>query len=293
MPETAAYTMVPTADGRALEVLQGGAPDARVVVYHSGTPTGSVPFPAIDVPAAARGLRVVTYSRPGYGNSTPQPGRTVADAAADTAAILDALDVDSFLTVGWSGGGPHSLACAALLPDRCQAAATLGGPAPHSADGLAWTDGMGPENVEEFAAAAAGSDELTALLDKEAKVELTAELVAESLGGLVSAVDRAAIEHGVADYIAAGWARAMLHGIAGWRDDDLAFMADWGFDVAAIRVPFALWHGAHDRMVPFAHGHWVAEHAPTARAHLLSDEGHVSLVLRFGELLDELVSLAG
>jgi pimeloyl-ACP methyl ester carboxylesterase len=286
------YVTVRTADGRALEVLQGGDPDGRVVVFHSGTPTGSVPFPKLDDRAAERGLRVVTYCRPGYGNSTPQPGRTVAGAAADTAAILDALAVDSFLTIGWSGGGPHALACAALLPGRCQAAATLGGVAPYAADGLAWTDGMGPENIEEFDAAAVGVEKLSEFLANASLEPLTADTVAEALGGLVTDVDRAAIRDGVAEYIAAGSGRATLHGIAGWRDDDLAFMADWGFDVAAISVPFAIWHGGQDLMVPFAHGQWIAEHAPSARAHLLPEEGHISPILRLGEILDELVSLA-
>jgi pimeloyl-ACP methyl ester carboxylesterase len=287
------YRLLRTDDGRELDVLLTGAPDGRTVVFHSGTPTGSVPFPPLDDAAAARGLRAVTYCRPGYGNSTPQPGRRVADAAADTAAILDQLGVREFVTFGWSGGGPHALACAALLPGRCQAASTLGSPAPYGVDGLVWTDGMGPENIVEFDAAAAGVDELTAFLTEASKEELTADAVVAALGGLVSDVDRAAITGDLAEYIAAGGRRAVLNGIDGWRDDDLAFMADWGFDVAAITTPLSIWHGEHDRMVPFAHGVWVTQRAPGAIAHLLSDEGHVSLTWRIGDVLDELVAAAG
>jgi pimeloyl-ACP methyl ester carboxylesterase len=286
------YRIVRSDDGRDLDVLLSGAPDGRTVVYHSGTPTGSVPFPQLDEAAADRGLGVMTYCRPGYGESTPQPGRSVADAAGDTATILDALGVESFVTLGWSGGGPHALACAALLPGRCQAAATLGSPAPYGVDGLVWTDGMGPENIVEFDAAAAGADELTAFLTEASKEELTADAVVAALGGLVSDVDRAAITGDLAEYVAAGARRAVLNGIDGWRDDDLAFMTDWGFDVADITTPMSIWHGEHDRMVPFAHGVWVTRRAPRATAHLLSDEGHVSLTWRIGEILDELVSLA-
>ncbi|HSS67776.1 MAG TPA: alpha/beta hydrolase [Nocardioidaceae bacterium] len=286
------YQLVRTPDGRDLEVLQSGVPDGRTVVYHSGTPTGSVPFPSLDDAAAERGLRVVTYCRPGYGNSTSRPGRTVADAAADTATILDQLGVDAFLTIGWSGGGPHALACAAMLPGRCGAAASIAGVAPYGVDGLDWTDGMGPENVEEFAATAAGIDELTAHLAKENLAGVTAESVAASFGELVSEVDRAALTGPTAEYIAGGFGRAVLHGTDGWRDDDLAFMADWGFDVALITTPLSIWQGAHDQMVPYAHGQWLAEHVPAARVHLLPDDGHISLSLRLGEILDELVSIA-
>jgi pimeloyl-ACP methyl ester carboxylesterase len=286
------YQLVRTRDGRELEVLQSGVPDGRTVVYHSGTPTGSVPFPSLDDAATERQLRVVTYCRPGYGNSTPQPGRTVADAAADTAAVLDALGVGSFLTLGWSGGGPHALACAALLPDRCEAAASIAGVAPYGVDDLAWTDGMGPENVEEFAAAAAGVDQLTAFLADASKEEVTAETVIAALGELVSDVDRAALTGATAEYVAAGFRRAVIHGTDGWRDDDLAFMADWGFDVASITVPLAIWQGEHDRMVPIAHGIWLTKHASGARQHMLADEGHISMTLRLGDVLDELVALA-
>jgi pimeloyl-ACP methyl ester carboxylesterase len=287
------YQLVRTDDGRELEVLESGKPDGRPVVYHSGTPTGSVPFARLDDAAVERGLRVITYCRPGYGNSTSRPGRRVADAAADTGTVLDALGVDAFVTLGWSGGGPHALACAAMLPGRCEAAASIAGVAPRDADGLAWIDGMGPENIEEFAAAAAGVDALTAFLANAATEEVTAETVADELGGLVSAVDRAAIDGDLADYLAAGMNRALLRGTDGWRDDDLAFLSDWGFTVAAISAPLSIWQGAHDRMVPHGHGEWLAETAAGARVHFLPDDGHISITNRFGEVLDELVSIAG
>src|SRR5262245_23756854 len=145
--------LVQLASGRTLEVAVAGPVDGLPLVFHYGTPSGPVPYAPIVDAAAQHGLRTVVYARPGYGESTPQPGRTVADATADTAAILDALGCDTFVTLGWSGGGPHALACAALLPDRCLAAGSLAGVAPYGAAGLDWQAGMGTENVEEFGAA--------------------------------------------------------------------------------------------------------------------------------------------
>ena len=152
--ESAVHT-VPAAGGRQLEVLVSGPEDGLPLVFHEGTPGGLVAFPPMVTAAAERGLRTVMYARPGYGASTPQPGRRVADAAADVTAVLDALGAGDFVTAGWSGGGPHALACAALLPGRCRAAATIAGVAPRQADGLDWLAGMGEENLAEFAAAQA------------------------------------------------------------------------------------------------------------------------------------------
>src|SRR5690349_3697800 len=118
-------TSLDLADGRSLEYIVTGSGDGMPLVLHHGTPSAAVVFGPWHESAAKHGLRMVMYSRPGYAGSSPRPGRTVADAAADVAALLDALGAERFLTMGWSGGGPHALACAKLLPDRCGAAALI------------------------------------------------------------------------------------------------------------------------------------------------------------------------
>jgi pimeloyl-ACP methyl ester carboxylesterase len=278
-------------DGRRLEVRVGGPETGTPLVFHYGTPSGAELFPPMVEAAARHGLRTVVYSRPGYRTSTPQPGRTVADAATDTAAILDALGAGTFVTLGWSGGGPHALACAALLPDRCTAAASLAGVAPYTASGLDWLAGMGAENVEEFGAAAAGEQALTSYLEPFAAelAKIQASDIAQALGDLVSDVDRRAITGEYAEFLAASFRAAVSTGIAGWRDDDLAFVRDWGFPLRGDRV--AVWQGGQDRMVPFTHGEWLAANLAGARVHLLPDEGHLSLVVGwFDQILDDLVN---
>ena len=109
---------VEVADGRVLDVWVEGETTGEVVVWHHGTPGSGLQYPPFVEEARLRGLRLVTYSRPGYGDSSRLEGRSVGDCAADVARILDALDVGRFFTGGGSGGGPHALACAALLPDR-------------------------------------------------------------------------------------------------------------------------------------------------------------------------------
>ena len=267
-------------DGRTLEYADGGPEDGVPLVMQHGTPSGAVLYGGLVDAAAAHGFRTILPGRPGYGGSTPRPGRLVADVAGDVAALLDRLGLDEFVTLGWSGGGPHALACAALLPDRCRAAATIAGVAPYAAAGLDWLAGMGEENLAEFRAAAEGPAELTAYLEGAA-TELAgvggAE-VAAALGDLVSEVDRQALRGGFADYLAASFQAALSTGIAGWRDDDLAFLTGWGFELDAVTVPVALWQGDQDRMVPLEHGRWLAGRVPGATVHLVPGEGHLSLL---------------
>ena len=229
--------------GRQLEVLVTGPADGVPLVFHTGTPGGLVPCRWVSEAAAAHGLRTVMYARPGYGGSTPQPGRRVADCAADVTAILDRLGAAGFVALGWSGGGPHALASAALTGGRCRAVASLAGVAPRGAAGLDWLSGMGPENVAEFTAAEAGPETLDSLITGLAPglAVVTGSEVAEAMGGLLSAADLSVLTGEFADYLAASFRAAVSTGVAGWRDDDLAFASDWGFSAGDMpAVPTAI-----------------------------------------------------
>ena len=284
---------VPTPDGRALDVWLAGPADGQPVLFHHGTPGSARQFDHHVAEMAARGLRFVGISRPGYGASNRKAGRTVADVADDARVVLDQLGIDRTWNLGWSGGGPHALACAALLPDRVRGTALIAGVAPYPADGLDWLDGMGAENVEEFGAALAGPDELRAFLDPIAQVlrDVRPEDVADAFGDLISDVDRGSVTDGLARYLAEGDHDAMRESFWGWFDDDMAFTRPWGCELRSIPGRVHLWQGGHDRMVPFAHGGWLAANVGGACPHLSPDGGHLSLVVeRFGAILDELIA---
>ena len=290
---------VTTPDGRTLEVLLSGQQGGFPLVFHHGTPQAAVPDPQLSGAAAARGLQLVAYSRPGYGASTPRSdgatGATVADDAVDVATVLDHLGHDRFVTMGWSGGGPRSLACAAMLPDRCLAAVCGVGLAPPSEYDGDIRAGMGEENVAEYTAAFAGLEPLTALLEDFAPslAAITATEVADSLGSLIPPVDRAALTGELAETTAAGFRHALAQGITGWRDDDLTHTRPWGFSVRDITVPVAVWQGTADMMVPFAHAQWLVANIPGVRAHLEDGEGHLSLLAQMPRILDDLLAMAG
>lgn len=281
------------ADERSLDVFLDGPQDGTPLLVHIGTPGAGLPFAPFVEALAARGLRYVSFSRPGYGSSTRRAGRQVVDVVEDTVAVLDAIGADRCHLIGWSGGGPHALACAARMPERVIAAATIGGVAPYPAEGLDWFDGMGRENVEEFEAALAGPSELIGFKERATPAlrAVTPDDVADALGGLVDDVDRGSLTGAFAEWMADVFHEALRVGYWGWFDDDMAFARPWGFDLDEIRVPVFVWQGAHDRMVPFAHGEWLASHIPDARPRLFQEHGHLSLAVdSLPRIVDELLT---
>ena len=292
---SAPTTRLRLADGRDLDVWYDDGPDAAgrtPLVFHHGTPGSGLGFDPFTESARRRGLRLVGWSRPGYGSSTRQPGRTVADVAADTAAVLDHLAAEQAFVVGHSGGGPHALACAALIPDRVLGTALIAGVAPWDADGLDFLEGMGAETHVEFGAATRSEDELAAYMEpfRQEILGITGQQVAAMFRDLVDEVDRAALTGEYAQFIADEMREGQRESFAGWLDDDMAFVRPWGFDIGAIGGFVHVWQGAHDRMVPFAHGQWLAAHLGNPCAHLHPEHGHMSLaVAGFPAILDALV----
>lgn len=286
-------TMLSLPDGRSLDIDVSGPDRGVPLLFHHGTPGAVVPYRMMARAAHARGLQLVTYSRAGYGASTRHAGRAVSDIAVDVAAILDAIGADHCVVAGWSGGGPHALATGAALPDRVHGVLSIAGVAPYDATGLDFLAGMGEQNIEEFGAALAGEQALRALLQEQApglQVADAGGIIAE-MRSLLPPVDQAALTDEYGEDLTAGFHEALRCGVDGWLDDDLAFTRPWGFQLDSIRVPTFLWQGDADLMVPFAHGVWLAEHVPGATAHLLPDEGHLSVgVGAIDTMLDELVS---
>jgi pimeloyl-ACP methyl ester carboxylesterase len=279
-------------DGRQLDTFLAGPEDGTTLLFHHGSPASGLPAASFVDAVTSRGLRYIGWSRPGYGDSTRQAGRSVADVAADAAAVLDSIGADQAYTVGWSGGGPHAMATAALLPERILGAATMGGVAPYPADGIDWLEGMGQENVEEFGAAMEGPEALIAFKERAWPIwsKLTGDEAAEAFGGLIDDVDRGSLTGEFADEVAASTREGLRTGYWGWFDDDLAFSRAWGFELEPMRVPVHIWQGGHDRMVPYAHGKWLAAHVGSACPHLLEEHGHLTLVVdSIGPILDELI----
>lgn len=257
--------------GRILCVHDSGEPAALTLLWHTGSPqTGALLDPVLRA-AQELGVRLVSYGRPGYGGSTASVGRDVASAAADSAAVLDALGVDRFVAMGASGGGPHALACGALLEDRCVAAVTLAGIAPFT--GLPeWFEGM----------QAPGG--LRAALDGVESRERYAEHDDFDPESFIAA-DYAALDGDWAS-LGADAGAAGLDGPRGLIDDDVAFVSDWGFPLSDVRVPVLVVQGGLDRVVPSVHGELLAAGIPGATLWKEPSDGHVSVLRTVPAALD-------
>ena len=273
---------VETRDGRTLLVHEAGDPSGSIVVYQHGTPSDGRLFGPWAEDAGRRGIRLVGYDRPGYGGSTRDPGRRVADAAEDVLEVVDALGGGPFATWGISGGAPHALACAALASGELVAAAALAAPAPYGAEDLDWLAGMGEGNVAEFGAALEGEDALRALLEEMSSGLLAAspEEIRDEMASVLSPVDFEVFSGDVGEFLGSSLRSALAAGVDGWLDDDLAFVADWGFAPNHLEVPTLVVQGEHDLMVPPAHFRWLEARVP-AEARFEPEEGHLTLYARF------------
>lgn len=273
---------VATSDGRTLTVREGGDPEGFPVLSISGTPGSSTLYEPHTRDAVERGIRLFSYDRPGYGGSTRQKGRTVADCAGDIAAVCDALEIERFGVWGISGGGPHALAAAALLPDRVVAAAALASVAPYDAEGLDYLAGMGEQNVEEFGAIFEGEDAHRAATERQrlGLISATPDQLVELWQTLLGPSDREVATGVLAAFLLDHMRAGIGSSGDGWFDDDIAFVTPWGFDLASIRAPVQLWQGAQDQFVPYGHGVWLAEHIPGVDARLTEEDGHLTLAER-------------
>ncbi len=253
-------------DGRLIRVYDAGrqeASDGLTVLWHHGSPQTGAPLEPLLTAAAARRIRLVSYGRPSYGGSSPHPGRNVASAAADVAQIVDALGIARFAVMGASGGGPHALACAALLPDRVTGVVCLAGLAPFT-QSFDWYAGMVSDGGLRAAAAGREARERYAASDEFDQNSFTP-------------ADWAALEGAWAS-LGTDAGRAEAAGREGLIDDDVAFVAPWGFELAQIEPPVLLVQGGQDRVVPPTHAYWLMRNCRSSELWLRPRDGHISVL---------------
>ncbi|WP_406293198.1 alpha/beta hydrolase [Embleya sp. NBC_00888] len=267
----------------------------RALVHQPGTPSSPAPDKLLADVADHHGLRVVLPLRPGYGNSTPNPGRRIADVPADIEAVIQHLGVTEFVSAGYSGGGGHSLATAALTPS-CKAAAAVATPAPRDAEGLDYYAGMVQSNHEEWALADKGEDAVRRFLEKFAasRRERPVEAFVEVFDDAIPPVDRDVMTHESAERLNIGWNKGLENGIEGWLEDDIALTTPWGFDLPSVTTPVTFWAGRLDVFVPPDHTVWMARQLPSSDLHLLAAHGHISLQRALmHDIVADLVTKAG
>lgn len=285
-------------DGRNLDYCVNGPEDGFPLVFNHGTPSSGIPDPGLVNACAKKGIKVITYSRAGYGGSTRNKGRQVVDGVADIKSLLDHLGVKKCLVGGWSGGGALTLACAARLSE-CLAAICFAGSAPYGAEGLDWLAGQGEDNIEEFNKMLEGEPQLREFCEAQRKEFLASELdgLMAVLSTLLPPCDNATLLQNrdtMGQAMVDSFHEAVRLSPDGWIDDDMELLKPWGFELSEVRVPVLVFQGTEDKMVPFSHGKWLSEHLPQdkVKAHLLEGHGHFSIFDGIDGIIDELKAVA-
>jgi pimeloyl-ACP methyl ester carboxylesterase len=265
-----------TPDGRTLAYVERGPESGTPVIVSHGTPGSRFARHPDPQMYERHGVRSIAYDRPGYGRSDPQRGRSVADAAADVAAIADELGFERFAVVGGSGGAPHALACGALLGGRVTRVGALVTPAPSDAEDFDFFEGLAELNVKEFGAALEGEGAIEAFLQPLADgIRADPDAVIEDILTELPEVDRElAARPEFRAIMKESFVEAVRQGVRGWADDDLAFAKPWGFELEDVQAETRVWQGELDVLTPRPHGEYVASRLPNARFELLENGGH-------------------
>ncbi|MFE7754716.1 alpha/beta fold hydrolase [Streptomyces sp. NPDC057429] len=267
---------VRVADGRHLMVERQGDPHGRPVFLLHGMPGSRLGPAPRGMVLYQRKMQLIAYDRPGYGGSDRLAGRRVVDVVEDVRTIADSLGLEHFAVVGRSGGAPHALACAALMPDRVTRSAALVGLAPWDAEGLDWFDGMAASNVLAYSTAAADPDGLAeSFISRSAEIRQDPVRLLDDLRRELTDSDRIVVnDAGIRTMLLANYREGLRTSAYGWIDDAIAFCRPWGFDPADITGPVMLWHGEKDVFSPVGHTRWLAGRIPDVTAVMEPTAAH-------------------
>lgn len=266
-------------DGRILDLLDNYYKSESAVLFHHGTPGNSTSWSEWVGEFSGGPIRAIAASRPGYGQSDRHAARKVVDVVSDLSQMLGHFEIKRFVSVGWSGGGPHALAMS--LDKRCGGVITLAGVGKYDQPDLDFLNGMGPENIDEIGVALQGEEPLRNWMNANAleMQKVTGPELRSAFAGLVGKADKEVLLGDFAEEMAAGMRRALSRGFDGWIDDDLAFVQEWGFDLNEINIPVQVWQGDDDFMVPHSHSYWLASKIPTSELKFVPENGHISLMV--------------
>ncbi|MEW1613154.1 MULTISPECIES: alpha/beta hydrolase [unclassified Streptomyces] len=282
---------VRAADGRHLMVERLGDPRGRPVFLLHGTPGSRLGPAPRGMVLYQRHTQLIAYDRPGYGGSDRHEGRRVADVVADVSAIADSLDLERFAVVGRSGGAPHALACAALMPERVTRTAALVGLAPRDAAGLDWFEGMAASNVLAYSTATADPDGLAeSFITRSAQIRQDPARLLDDLRRELTDSDRVVVnDAGIRRMLLRNYREGLRTSAYGWIDDAIAFCTPWGFEPARITGQVMLWHGVKDVFTPVGHSRWLAGQIPGATVVLEPAAAHFDALSVLPDILSWLL----
>jgi pimeloyl-ACP methyl ester carboxylesterase len=280
--------VVNAAGGRAVGVYEYGDPQGRAVFALHGTPACGAGFDWTDAPARERGLRVIAPDRPGIGHSDPVPMVSVLDYASELRALADALEIDRFALIGYSGGGPYALAVAHEMPDRVEIAEIVAG----AGEIGAWAklkDLSRSDRQLTWLAVHAPVVARGVLRVADIGARTAPKLALRSVATEMTEPDREVMHLLGSNGALALFSQALARSSAGAVTDYALLARPWQLALDAITVPVHCWHGTDDNMVPLAHTEAMLERLPDAHLTTWPDEGHLAVITHVAEVLDDIV----
>ncbi|MEO7118964.1 MAG: alpha/beta hydrolase [Candidatus Limnocylindrales bacterium] len=276
-------------DGRTLAFDDIGGPAASPILYFHGFGSSRLIRHPDDTIATRVGARVIAVDRPGIGHSSPRPERRLLDWPEDVRELVDALGLDRFAVLGWSGGGPYALACARALPDRVSVVGLVSGAAPLA--GVGRVDYL--YRTHRAAAMAADSAPWIIRLAMwrwaRAQQRDPERDLDQAVAKMVEADQALLADPTVRATMLANVEEMHRHGGRGIYDEALTMARPWGFRVSEVTTPVWLWHGEEDPSVPVAMGRYLAAQLPSCEANFYPGEGHHLLFDRWEQILGQLV----
>jgi pimeloyl-ACP methyl ester carboxylesterase len=283
----AAASFLRLPDGRRLAYLDAPTPAGAPVLFLHGLPSCRLMRPDGAL-TMAMGARLISFDRPGFGQSDPKPGHSLMDTADDIVALVDHLGLDRVYVAAPSGGGPPALSFAYRAPERIRALALIGAAGPVDAPGALagitferrvgfWLARHAPGILRWGMSRRVGRgwDEFFARYTKHNPP-----------------VDQAILARPeIREMFLASFAESLCHGVDAFAWEVELAARPWGFSLSDVRVPVAVWHGGKDNSIPPAMGKQIAAAIPGAELHLLPDESHLFFLSRWREILGDLLSL--
>jgi pimeloyl-ACP methyl ester carboxylesterase len=270
-------------DGRAIEYIDNGVSSKSALILHHGTPTSMTVWGTWLAAAAEKGIRAIACTRPGYAGSDRKVGHRIIDANDDLEEILNQLDIENFVSIGWSGGGPYALASGLLK--KCTGVQLIASVSPYDADDFDWFQDQTPEMVEEAKVSAKSLED--SITFKEGYYTELRDMTTEQF--LVEYEKRSsfkAFENAYREFskdLSFSMRDALRDGAIGYAEDEYAFLSNWGFETKEIQVPVGIWQGLDDKSVSPHMAKWLNANIVKPTLKLLDGQHHGSIMVETRE----------
>lgn len=280
-------------DNRRLGYHDMGDPQGIPCIYTPGWPGSGLLGKVYDEAARQAGVRWISVDKPGMGQSSYDPSRSMARYAADIRQLVDCLGIDRFAAVGDSAGGPQTLAVADALGRRIITAIVIACMAPPNQMACRVRMSTSVRTLMFLAVRAPWLLRLQLrLLSHRLEDPKKAGQWLRNATKDATESERRALEKINPQLLLLATAEALSdHGRSAVQELSM-LMQPWRFDLSGIACPVQMWHGALDIHAPAAYVRVMAQQIPSSRVRIVDGAGHGLGAVIQDELMTEILRAA-